>query len=143
MIRISKKVDYAIIILAHLARNTGTASSAREIASRHKVSYALVANLLKTLAATGLVTSERGMRGGYRIAKPAHEISLDELIEIIEGPYRFADCAGAANEPVCSAASTCPACDVLRRVHGEIRGTLRNVTIADLAGLQAAGGYPV
>jgi Rrf2 family protein len=142
VIRISKKVDYGIIILTHLALNPEAACSAREIARRYGVSYALVANLLKALATAGWVASARGMRGGYRIKRPPGEITLDELIEAIEGPYRFADCAGGPGEPICSV-QTCPACDVVRRVHQEIRKTLKGVSIADLAGIGREKGFRV
>jgi Rrf2 family transcriptional regulator, cysteine metabolism repressor len=143
LIRISKKVDYSIIILSHLALHQGAPVSAREIARQYGISYALVANLLKTLAGAGWIVSVRGMKGGYAIRRQAAEVNLDELIEVIEGPYRFADCAGGGLTPSCVTAQNCPACDVIRRVHDEIRQTFRRVTIADLAGHGGKKGFQV
>ncbi len=99
VIRISKKVDYSIIILSHLSLHQGSPSSARGIARKYGVSHALVANLLKRLLASGWVESLRGVRGGYLLVKSPQEITLDELIATIEGPYRFADCAARYAPP--------------------------------------------
>ena len=135
MIRISKKADYAIVVLSHLALAGQTATSARMIAEKYQFSYAMVANLLKALTAAGWVTSQRGIRGGYMIRRNPSDISLDELIEVVEGPYRFADCTCGEMGPCCPVEDLCPARDVVRRVHSQIREILKGVSVAELAGL--------
>ena len=143
MIRISKKVDYAIIVLAHLALHRESPASARRIARAYDISYALVANLLKRLVAAEWVMSLRGVRGGYLLVKSPQEITLDELIATIEGPYRFADCAATNDPNDCPTWSLCPARPVMQRVHNDIRDTLKSVTVAELAGIGPRLGGPV
>src|SRR5438874_19324 len=84
MLYVSKKTDYALIALAYLAERTGRVASAREIAQAHKISAALLMNILKTLQKNGVVHSTRGARGGYQLNGRLNEVSLYELMGMLE-----------------------------------------------------------
>src|SRR2546423_15225910 len=84
MLYVSKKTDYALIALAFLAERVGRVASAREIAEAHQISAALLMNILKTLQKNSLVHSTRGARGGYQLNGRLNEVSLYELMGMLE-----------------------------------------------------------
>lgn len=93
MLRLSKRTDYGLMAMRHLALlPRGACGSAREIARAHGIPPALMAKLLQRLARRGLVASRHGTKGGYRMARPAAFISLREVIEAIEGPMAVVEC---------------------------------------------------
>ncbi|MDB5322536.1 MAG: Rrf2 family transcriptional regulator [Phycisphaerales bacterium] len=94
MLCLSKKSEYALVALAHLAEQPGRTASAREIAQARLLPPALLMNILKNLQAHGLLRSTRGVKGGYRIDRELNSLSLYELIAIVE-------CAANAAEPDC------------------------------------------
>jgi Rrf2 family protein len=91
MLCISKKTQYALIALGHLAEQPGRVASAREIAEVHALPAALLVNILKNLQGHGLLRSTRGVKGGYRIARDLAELSLHDLIAIVECEGHSAD----------------------------------------------------
>jgi len=107
MIRMSKLTDYAIVLLAHLARGGGTLT-AQELSERSRIPAPTVSKLCKELARAALVVSHRGRRGGYGLARPAERISVAEIVEAIEGPIALTDCSGPA-KGLCSIEDVCPA----------------------------------
>jgi Rrf2 family protein len=84
MLTLSRKVDYALVAMAHLLENPTQVVSAREVASAHDLPRALLMNILKRLHQAGLVSSTRGVRGGYRISVNLDDVSLAEVIEVVE-----------------------------------------------------------
>lgn len=147
MLTLTRKTDYGLIALSHLAANQGRVVSAREIAAKYRVPLALLMNLLKLCAGAGLVESVRGARGGYRLGKPADQITLVELVEAIEGPLRLSQCHGltepqgniqpADKEPSCQVGSCCPVRVAVNNVHMRLQGFLSEMTIADVAQMAA------
>ena len=89
VLALTKKTDYALIALSELAKRSDVVISARGIAERYGVPLALLTNILKGLNRAGIVKSERGAHGGYRLARPAESVNLHELIVVIEGPLRL------------------------------------------------------
>ena len=85
MLCLSKKTEYALIALGYLAERPGRVISAREIASAFDLPLSLLKNILKTLNRQGLLDSERGSRGGYRIGESLASASLHELITVLDG----------------------------------------------------------
>ncbi len=150
MLTLTRKTDYALIALSHLAAARGRVVSAREIAERYRVPLALLMNLLKLCAAAGLVESVRGARGGYRLGRPAEKITLVELVEAIEGPLRLSQCHGAQSgdkqsagdkEPSsCQVGECCPIRVAINNVHMRLQGFLSEMTIADVAQMAAEAG---
>jgi Rrf2 family protein len=149
MLTLTRKTDYALIALSHLASNQGRVVSAREIAAKYKVPLALLMNLLKLCAAHGLVESVRGARGGYRLSKAPDKITLVELVEAIEGPLKLSQCHGLTEpsgniQPAdkdsvpCQVGSCCPVRIAINNVHMRLQGFLSEMTIADVARMAAA-----
>ena len=87
MLRLSKKADYALIAMKHLAlRGPDGSASAREIAEQYDIPIELMAKVLQRLARRGLLISTQGTRGGYRLSKSTASISVADIIEAIDGP---------------------------------------------------------
>ena len=85
MVTLSKKVDYALTSLAHLVENRHQTVSARQIADTHGLPLPLLMKILKCLHQHGILSSTRGVKGGYQIAIDLDELSLGRLIAIVDG----------------------------------------------------------
>jgi Rrf2 family protein len=131
--RISAKADYAVRAVVELAATTETKPvKAERIATAQGIPLNFLENILGELRHAGLVRSHRGAEGGFRLAKPAAEISVADVIRAVEGP--LASVRGAPPEE-----STYPgASEALPRVWIAVRANLRqvveHVTVADVAG---------
>lgn len=143
MLQFTRRVDYALIALTHLALapDGQTRVSARELARAYDLSQPLVANVLKALAKGGLVESVRGTKGGYELLVPADRLTVGRVSELLEGPLRLAECVGDADpraavqhkDGKCCLSRTCPVRQSVFRIHLKIRDVLYGVTIAELA----------
>jgi FeS assembly SUF system regulator len=135
VLRISKLTDYATVILASLANEPARQCTAAEIAVRTRIAAPTVSKLLKRLQRAHLVQSARGLRGGYRLARPAAEISAAAILDALEGPFALTECAGDHSH--CGIAATCGTGSAWQRVSIAIRRSLQEVTLAELAGVDA------
>jgi Rrf2 family protein len=137
MLTLTKKTDYALIALAHLARQPKGVASAREIGDLYHVPLPLLMNILKTLTRGGVVQSIRGARGGYALTIDPNEITLTRLVEILEGPIRFVQCAvGRRHEGKhlgCELEGSCPVRTPTMRIHVRLKEFMNTVTLADIA----------
>ncbi len=133
MLKLTKKADYGLIALRHLACQAKT-GSAKEIAERYRIPLPLLSKVLQTLVRTGLLVSEQGASGGYKLARDPHEISALEVIRSIDGPIILTQCFTEHDEPIeCDQSQLCPVREPLRKVHEGILRLLSGITIADLS----------
>jgi Rrf2 family protein len=108
MFSLSKRVDYALIALAHLAERPGGVAPAREIAERYDLPLPLLMNILKELHQHGLVSSLRGTKGGYCLDINPWSVSLHDLIVMLEGPVQTTECVPLVeSEKLSEDACTC------------------------------------
>jgi len=131
MTLLSRKVDYAILILSYLHQRA-EGGSAREIADRFELSRGFVANILKVLCHKGFVASHRGVKGGYVLHLSADEVKLADLMDAFDESFSLTACTKAGPEEVCSLLNTCPVRGGIAGVHQRIREILRTVTLAEL-----------
>jgi Rrf2 family protein len=133
MLRLSKKTDYALIALRHLAlRGAGESSSAREIAGRYGIPIELLAKVLQRLVRRGLLASHQGTRGGYQLARLPGQISVADVINAIDGPVAVTACS-PGDKGACDQYETCTVRDPLWKVRERILAALAECTIAELA----------
>lgn len=135
MLALTKKTEYALIALSHLAKRTEPFVSAREIAQTCGVSLPVLTNILKTLTNAGFVESTRGACGGYGLARSMASISLHELITTIEGPFQFVQCVLSgpdANGLACDLEPSCPIRSPAFKIYDRMRAFLDNVTLDEL-----------
>jgi Rrf2 family protein len=138
MLSLTKKTDYALIALGHLATNPGRTVSAREIAERFEMPGALVMNILKDLHHGHFLASTRGTKGGYRLSANLEMTSLYDLITLLEGPIKLAECVLAEHEDQCPQgapcriAGNCPIMGPVAALHVRLVGLLKDVKLADV-----------
>lgn len=142
MLRLSKKTDYALLALQHLAMEapSGVAST-RAIAERFDIPLELLAKVLQQLARHGLVTAHKGVHGGYHLTRPARAISVAEVVQAIDGPMTFTACS--PTDVRCDQFATCTVRDPLWRVKDRIVSVLRTLSLADMSAGDDAVGIPV
>src|SRR3954466_6541583 len=133
MLRLSKKADYALIAMKHLARKTSGApsTSAREIAEQYDIPIELLAKVLQRLVRTGLLVSTQGTRGGYTLSRPSRTISVVDIIQAIDGPVTVTACSTQKND--CEQYGKCSIRDPLWQIRERIVEALGTVTIAEMA----------
>jgi Rrf2 family cysteine metabolism transcriptional repressor len=131
---LSRKADYALLILSYLHR-VQDGGNARLIAERFGLSRPFVANILKELCHKGYVTSTRGVKGGYALLRPARDVTLAELLESIDEGFKLTLCNGHSSETAadgCSLEPVCPMKGPLAELHRRLVEVLRGVTLAEL-----------
>lgn len=136
MLKLNRIVDYGVLVMTEIARRNACVSTT-ELATVYGVSATIVAKVLKKLARAGLVSSERGSRGGYRLARPATDITLRDVVTALEGPIALTYCSSATSSGRCRTRPFCAATEAMRRLNHLVNGAFEAVCLADL--LQAAG----
>lgn len=136
MLRISRLTDYATVVLATLAEQPERVQTATALAERTKIALPTVSKLLKQLQRANLVTSTRGLHGGYQLARPATQISAAAILDALEGPVALTDCS--AGEGHCGIESNCRVGRVWQRLNLAIRRSLQDVSLAQLAGIDSS-----
>ena len=132
MLRLSKKADYALIAMKHLATRADAASaSAREIAEQYDIPIELMAKVLQRLVRRGLLTSHQGTRGGYRLSRPSQAISVADIIQAIDGPLTVTACSTDAEN--CGQFAKCSVRDPLWRIKDRILSALSTCSLAEVA----------
>ena len=147
MLRISKLTDYGTVVLAHLAESPNALVTAADVADETGITSPTVSKLLKSLTRAGIVESERGANGGYRLSRPPQKISAADVIDALEGPVSITECCSTDShcnyEPICSVGSA------WKRINLAIRNALDDVSLADLSRANHAvpsfnfGGLPI
>ncbi|GCE83175.1 SUF system Fe-S cluster assembly regulator [Komagataeibacter diospyri] len=128
MLKLSKLTDYAVVALVRLGQKDEVTTS--PVLSRSTgIPEPTVAKVLKILATQGIVTSQRGARGGYRLARPLEEISIAAVIQAIDGPISLTTCVDGGD---CDARSTCGLGGQWDMVNAAIRNALSAITLADM-----------
>jgi len=143
LLRLSKKADYALIAMKHLAQKMSGApsTSAREIAEQYDIPIELMAKVLQRLVRTGLLVSTQGTRGGYALSRPSPSISIADVIEAIDGPFTVTACSTQNNG--CEQYNKCSIRDPLWQIKERIVAALGTVTIAEMAAERIAAQPPV
>jgi len=147
MLRLSKKADYALLAMRHLAANRDVGSvSARELAETYAIPAELLAKVLQRLVRAGLLESHQGIRGGYGLARPASATSVADVIQAVDGPLTVTACSEVDHS--CDQYAKCNIRDPLWRIKDRIISALTSTSIEQLAAdivspPPAAAGVPV
>jgi FeS assembly SUF system regulator len=141
MVRLGKLTDYGLVLMTCMARGYASpvhdspASSlrtARDLAAESNLPISTVSKLLKHLLQSGLLTSHRGTKGGYLLARDPHEISVLEVIAAIEGKMALTECSTDVSG-LCQIELCCPIKTNQRIINQAVRGVLERVMLSDLA----------
>lgn len=141
--KLSKKSEYALRALLELTLVHGTSTLQRhQIAARQHIPVEFLEQILLALKRAGLLSSRRGMKGGYALIKSPDEITLGQVIRVLDGPLAPIGCVSKTAYQKCSDCpyankAQCPVQQVMGRVRDAIADILDHYTLADFA-----AGYP-
>lgn len=130
MLRLSKLTDYAVVVLVRLSRDDGVQTSPG-ISAATGIPEPTVAKVLKALATSGLVASQRGAHGGYRLMRPLGTIPIAEVIAVIDGPIALTACVDGSGSG-CEVEGVCPMRGRWDPVNEAIQQALTAITLADM-----------
>ncbi len=135
MLQLTKRTEYGLIALTHLAQRAGSVSSVREICERYPVPRRLVAEVLKDLGHAQLVLSHRGSSGGYSLARAPEAISVGDVVGALEGHPSLTSCSalGLYVAHSCEVEQVCPIRSPIETLRLELWRLLTRTTLRDLA----------
>jgi FeS assembly SUF system regulator len=133
MVKLGKLTDYGLVLMTCIARNELSLPqrTARDLAIESRLPLATVSKLLKELLQSGLLTSHRGTKGGYMLARGSTEISVVDIIAAIEGPMALTECSTDVSG-ACNLELSCPIKSNQRVINQAVRGVLEKITLSDL-----------
>lgn len=131
MLKLTKKADYGLIALKHLAVKGDGSASAKEIADTYGIPLPLLSKILQKLGKNGLLKSEHGTNGGYKLARDARTITALEVIRTLDGPIVLTACF--TEHGSCNHTEKCNVREPLRKVHESILRLLSSITISDMS----------
>jgi len=140
MIRMTRQADYGIVLLTYFAEHRpGEATfTARDLAAETHLRVPMVSKILKTLAREDLLTSHRGVHGGYCLERSPDDISVVEIIAALEGPIAITDCT--SDDPsTCDIAAMCAVRSNWQTINRVVHDALSSITLSQMASPLKAG----
>jgi FeS assembly SUF system regulator len=132
MIRLGKLTDYGLVLMTYIARDHDRSlHTARDLSVESRLPLPTVSKLLKELLQGGLLISHRGIKGGYSLARKPREISVAEIIAVLEGPIALTECSTDISG-LCDFEPCCPIKDNQRIISQAVSGALDKVMLSDL-----------
>ncbi|MFZ0389363.1 MAG: Rrf2 family transcriptional regulator [Calditrichia bacterium] len=133
MLRMSKKVEYGLIALLHMKAKTGRQlSSARELSEQYDIPPELIGKILQRLARAGFLESVQGVKGGYRLAVPLDAVTVQQMVEVLEGPIQLVNCRPGNGGPDCRQHAGCMIRSPMAEIQDRLKTFFENITLKDL-----------
>lgn len=131
MNKVQKKIEYSLIALKHMrTKPAGELTTAKEVAETYRAPFDVTARVMQVMAQKGLLKSAHGAGGGYLLKKDLKEISLQELIDAIQGPTQIAKCLQDHEE--CDIQSTCNIISPITRLNNKLNEFYKNLSVEEL-----------
>ena len=138
MLKVNRKVEYGLIALKHMwGKPKGQLTSVREICELYKAPFDPLAHVLRILNANGILQSEQGAHGGYRLLQDLNSISLAQFIEMIEGKLAWTDCIMEFDECKCGMLDACNIVAPMHQFNQRLIEFLHSITLSDLLALNS------
>ena len=131
MLRVTKLADYGIVMLTYFASHSESTFNARDVAREARLPLPVVSKVLKLLARNGLLSSQRGIKGGYGLSRPPQEITVAEIIRALEGPIAVTECTDSVHGD-CGLQSGCPVRTNWHLINRAIHDALEKITLAEM-----------
>ena len=132
MLRMTKQADYGIVLMTVMANRDGELHTAPELATETGIPAPTVSKVLKLLVREGLLDSQRGVKGGYALARQPHDISVAEMISALDGPIAFTECV-EDSPGVCSQEDSCHLRGHWQHINRVVRDALSGVSLEQLS----------
>lgn len=132
----TKRADYALLALSHLALSAADTPdrliNTKEIAEQYEIPVELLAKILQILAKNGLVASHPGPSGGYRLLRDATQISVGEVVSIVDGPLSLVHCS-VGQENSCKQYNRCTIRSPLATIEARVKNLLDDISVAEIS----------
>jgi Rrf2 family transcriptional regulator, cysteine metabolism repressor len=135
MLRLSKKVEYALIAMMDLAKNSETDPiTTKSLASTYQIPQELLGKVMQSLTKNGLLNSVQGVKGGYILGDDPEKIKLMQIIEVLEGPISFTSCGyqDELDDCSCDLFSTCTIKSPMEIIQNELEKYFSGISLKDL-----------
>lgn len=132
MLRLSRMTDFAVVVLSRMESGNAHLWTAGQLSETTGLPMPSVSKVLKLLARSKLVTSLRGVHGGYSLARPATDITVEQIISALEGPVALTACTDGSKGH-CEVETMCPIRGRWNKVNIAIRDALDAITLAELS----------
>jgi len=130
MLKITKKVEYALIAVRHLKENSENLITANEISSSYGIPKEILAKTMQKLAKKNIIKSVKGPYGGYKAMDKSSSTTLNDFFEILEGPTAIMDCYFDSG---CDHLTSCNIRTPINKINDSIRNLFEKLTLADIA----------
>src|SRR5437763_11440467 len=131
MLKLTKKADYGLMAMKHLAEHAQDGScSAKDVAEAYGIPQEALAKILQRLVKAGLLHSQHGTNGGYTLARDPASITAFEVIRAIDGPLFITSCVTVRGE--CDQTDRCTIREPLRKVNDSIEAVLKRIKISHM-----------
>lgn len=131
MLRVTKLADYGIVMLTYFATHSGLTFNARDVAKVVRLPLPVVSKVLKLLSRNGLLASQRGIKGGYGLARAPQDITVAEIIRALEGPIAVTECSDSLHGD-CDLQVGCPVRTNWHLINQAIHDALEKITLAEM-----------
>ncbi len=129
--KLSTKGRYGVRLMFDLALHTGNGPiTLKDIAARQEISEKYLSNIIPPLKSAGLIHAVRGAQGGYVLARQPRDVTLKDILLVLEGPMCLAECA--EQPQLCSRSETCLVRDIWAEVNGKMLAALDSVTLESM-----------
>ena len=131
MLKLTRKLEYALIALRHIQMKQDTLSSAKDISTTYMIPYDLLAKTLQQMAKLDYIDAVKGANGGYKLHKSLDKINLTDFIEKMEGPIGMVDCVINID---CMQIENCNIRIPINKINENIRSIFNSIRISDITG---------
>lgn len=135
--KLSTKAKYGLIAMVDLAAHYGEGPlSIKAIAEKQQLSEAYLEQLFASLKKEMLIKSVRGPGGGYQLSKKPGEISVGEVIRVLEGPILFSNCSAGDEDYICDRKIACPTRGLWNEINECVNDIIDHRMLSDLVAKQ-------
>jgi len=136
MNKLNRKIEYSLIALRHMSlKKSGELTTAKEVSESYQAPFDATARVMQVMAQKGLLKSEHGAFGGYQITKDLESFTLNDLIDIIQGPTQIARCIQHekdGTEAPCDIRKTCNIISPIQALNQRLTDFYKSVSINEL-----------
>lgn len=132
MIRLSRLADYGFVLACHMASHADRSHNAFDLATTTGLPAPTVSKLLSLLGKSGVLTSQRGAKGGYRLARAPEAITAADIVCAVDGPIALTVCIEHGNG-ACDVESLCPTRHAWQRINDALKSALEGISLAEMS----------
>ena len=132
MLRLSKKVEYALIALKLFAEHPRDVYTSKQISEKYHIPYELLSKILQKLKKESILNSNLGIHGGYSLRKNAEDISISKVIESIDGDLNLTECHQGKSKDSCTIFENCTIKDPMYKIQNELHSFFNEKKVSDL-----------